>query len=56
MVDHCYSLVPVEKLCVQIIYHSIHLKTISDKKKVVIVKFLFIDVFLKQKNSDKITL
>lgn len=32
VIDHCYSLVPVEQLCMQIIYHSMHLKTISDKK------------------------
>ena len=31
MEDHCYALIPVEKLLVQIIYHSMHLRTIVNK-------------------------
>ena len=31
MEDHCYALIPVEKLLVQMIYHSMHLRTIVNK-------------------------
>ena len=31
MKDHCYALIPVEKLLMQIIYHSRHLRTIVNK-------------------------
>ena len=49
MADHCYLLVPVEKLCMQIINHSMHLRTISDKKRCNCQVFIFRCTFKAKK-------